>query len=75
MNKFKVGDKVHHYRYGRGTVKAYEDEALLYFVEFDSKHEILHNGGYKGIYGKDSSCYWFGPAMLTMVSKAFKGNK
>lgn len=75
MSKFRVGDKVHHYRYGRGTVKACEDEPLPYFVEFDNKHDNLHNGGYNGIYGKERSCYWFGAAELTMVSKAFKGNR
>lgn len=75
MSKFKIGDKVHHYRYGRGTIKAYKDGALPYFVEFDNKHDDLHNGGYNGIYGKERSCYWVGVAELTMVSKAFKGNK
>lgn len=75
MNKFKTGTRVHHSYYGRGVIKATENSTLPYFVEFDKPHENLHSGGYNGIYGKDKSCYWFGAGMLTMVSKAFKGNK
>lgn len=75
MNKFKIGDKVHHHNYGRGTVKASDHSPIPYFVEFDNEHEGLHGGGWNGIYGKDKSCYWLHGRDLTVIAKSFKGNK
>lgn len=75
MNKFKVGDRVHHPYYGRGTIKASDHSSAPHFVEFDNKHDGLHSGGYHGIYGKKKSCYWLDEAELTMIIKSFKGNK
>ena len=39
MSRFKVGDRVHHHFYGRGTIKALDNSLIPYFVEFDSEHE------------------------------------
>lgn len=75
MSKFKVGYRVHHPFYGRGTIKASDNSPIPYFVEFDSEHENLHAGGYNGIRGKDKSCYWLSEYNLTVVAKSFKGNK
>ena len=75
MSKFKVGDKVHHHYYGRGTIKASDHSPVPYFVEFDNEHENLHGGGYNGIRGKDKSCYWLYAYDVTAIAKSFKGNK
>ena len=75
MSRFKTGTRVHHSYYGRGVIKSTDGGSLPYFVEFDKAHDNLHNGGYKGIYGKDKSCYWLDHSRLTAISVAFKGNK
>lgn len=76
MNKLKVGDRVRHVPYGNGIVKAIDvGEPSFYFIEFDKPNERLHKGGYRGIYGKDNSCYWLHKGDLTVIAKPFKGDK
>lgn len=75
MSKLKVGDRVHHHYYGRGTIKASDHNTVPYFVEFDNEHENLHGGGWGGIYGKKSRCLWLLECNLTVVAKPFKGNR
>lgn len=76
---FKVGDHVVHRTFGKGKVLAvYIDDLELgqlpFFVEFKNAHGALHNGGFKGVYGKPGHCYWCSAGRL-VIDVVFKGNK
>lgn len=63
---FKVGDRVEHKIFGKGTVVEVEsgvaNDSLL--VQFDKKHLSLHNGNVcKGRY-KDNTCWHFSATKL-----------
>lgn len=73
----KTGDMVRHKKYGSGVVKYIVPEDIHtapYFVEFDDEHKDLHEGGWRGYYGKFSSCLWLRGGSLSKINK-FKGNK
>ena len=51
--KFKIGDRVEHEYFGKGTV-IQEDSKDIFLVEFDRENSCLHNGNGKG---KDYHCW------------------
>ena len=74
---FKVGDRVSHKKFGRGTIKYVVEErhdVAPYFVEFDNKHELLHSGGWRGYHGEIGRCFWLRDNSLSRAV-TFKGNK
>lgn len=76
---FRVGDHVVHRTFGKGKILAVYADARKpdlrpFFVEFKNAHDKLHNGGFKGFYGKPKHCYWCDEGSLA-ISSEFKGNK
>lgn len=59
--ELKVGDRVYHKEYGKGTIVEIDDSNCFfeYLVEFDNANENLHDGTWVASQRhKDKHCYW-----------------
>ena len=59
MSKLKIGTRVEHSEFGKGTIK-YDDETSFcnYIVEFDNTHKSLHDGRNLFYKGREKSCWY-----------------
>lgn len=74
--KFKLGDRIIHKDYGKGTIIGIRDSTIPFIVEFDKGNsEIFHDGfsATKNIYGKDKGkdnhCFWCIDEELKLVKE------
>jgi hypothetical protein len=71
MMIFKVGDRVAHKEWGKGSIVVYNDETKM-LVEFDTTNRGLHNGNGAG---KTDRCWWCNENELNSSSLTFEPGK
>lgn len=69
MVKFKIGDQVRDCRYGDGEVIGFHNISNMPCVQFDFKHEFMHDGNGDGANGYDKHCFYCCPTNLKKRSK------
>ncbi len=77
-NKFKVGDRVSHKRYGQGTIRGFSGD--YYITEFDNPHHEMHTcNGFlnlcKGRYCNDSELDFARVVMYPNIHISFSPKK